>query len=133
VPIEAASDAALPRSVRHGPRITLKCKCGETNYVHYGERWTCDQCGRSWNTLRIPMDQYAEIRKTQLRYRRIPIILSGISLACVIAFIIIGKALAGLLVIALLATTWSMFFRPVHRRRYRQAIAKLPSWEIEPD
>ena len=79
------------------------------------------------------MEQYAAIRKTQLRYRRIPIAVSALSLAAVIAFIIIGKAVAGLLVVALLATTWSMFFRPVHRRRYRQAIANLPSWEIEPD
>ena len=124
---------SIPRSVRRGPRITLTCKCGETNYLHYGEEWTCPKCGRHWNTRRIPMEQYAAIRKTQMRYRRVPIAVSALSLAAVIAFIIVGKAVAGLLIVALLATTWSMFFRPVHRRRYRQAIAKLPSWEIEPD
>ena len=79
------------------------------------------------------MEQYAEIRKTQLRYRRIPIAVSAISLVAVLAFIIVGKPLAGLVVVAFGATAWSMFARPLHRRRYRQAIAQLPSWEIEPD
>jgi hypothetical protein len=131
--IEMTGEEAIPRSVRRGPRITLTCKCGETNYLQYGEQWTCAKCGRHWNTRRIPLEQYAAIRQTQLRYRRIPIAVSMVSLLCVVAFIVVGKPLAGLLVVALLATTWSMFFRPVHRRRYRQAIAKLPSWEIEPD
>ena len=108
----------LPRSIRRGPRITLTCKCGERTYVQYGERWTCPKCSRSWNTRRIPLEQYAALRRTQLRYRRIPLIVSLLSLACIVAF---G------------ATAWSMFARPLHKRRYREALAKLPSWEIEPD
>jgi hypothetical protein len=127
------TEEPLPRSVRKGPRITITCKCGRRQYLHYGERWTCEKCGRSWNTRRIPIEQYAEIRTAQLRYRRIPIAMSVVSLVCVIAFIIVGKPLAGVVVVALGATVWSMFARPLHRRRYRQAIAKLPSWEIEPD
>jgi len=51
----------------------------------------------------------------------------------VIACIVVGKALGGLLVVAILATSWSMFFRPLHRRRYREALADLPTWQIEPD
>jgi len=128
-----AMDGAVPRSVRRGPRITLTCKCGARTYLQYGERWTCEKCGRSWNTLRIPIEQYAEIRKTQLRYRRIPFAISVISLLCVVAFIVVGRPLAGLIIVAFAGTTWSMFARPLHRRRYRQAIAKLPSWEIESD
>jgi len=124
---------ALPRSVRRGPRITLTCKCGEREYLHYGERWTCAKCGRSWNTERIPLDQYAEIRRTQLRFRRVPMAISFLALICVVAFIIIGRAFGGLVVVALCATTWGMFFKPIYTKRYRAALAKLPSWEIEPD
>jgi hypothetical protein len=124
---------ALPRSIRHGPRITLTCKCGERNYLQYGERWTCPKCGRSWNTLRIPLEQYAEIRRTQLKFRRVPLAVSAISLACVVAFVVAGRALGGLVLVAFAVTAWSMFARPFHKRRYREAIAKLPSWEIEPD
>jgi hypothetical protein len=128
-----ATDSELPRSVRRGPRITLTCKCGERNYVKYGELWTCDKCGKRWNTMRIPVEQYAEIRATQLRFRRVPIVISVLSLVCVVAFVIAGKAFGGLILVGFAATAWSMFARPFHKRKYREAIAKLPSWEIKPD
>jgi hypothetical protein len=127
------TETALPRSVRRGPRITLTCKCGERNYLRYGERWTCAKCGRTWNTRQIPLEQYAEIRRTQLRFRRIPITISVLALICVITFIIMGKAFGGLIVVAFGASAWSMFARPLHKRRFRKAIADLPSWEIEPE
>ena len=123
----------IPRSVRRGPRITVTCECGEREYVRYGERWTCAKCGRTWNTSRIPIDQYAALRATQLRYRRVPIAISVVALICVVACVIIGKAFGGLLVVALFATTWNLFFAPRYRRRYREALGKLPSWTIEPD
>ncbi|MGI8863134.1 MAG: hypothetical protein ACR2JH_01840 [Solirubrobacteraceae bacterium] len=128
-----ATETALPRSIRRGPRITLTCKCGERNYLRYGERWTCGKCGRTWNTRKIPVEQYAEIRRTQLRYRRIPIMISVIALICVITFIVMGKAFGGLIVVAFGASAWSMFARPLHKKRFRRAIADLPSWEIEPE
>jgi hypothetical protein len=123
----------IPRSVRRGPPITLTCECGETRHLRYGDRWTCEKCARSWDTAKIPVDQYAAIRSTQLRFRRAPIAISVLALAAVIACIVVGKALGGLLVVAILATSWSMFFRPLHRRRYREALADLPTWQIEPD
>ena len=125
--------ATIPKSVRRGPPITLTCECGETRYLRYGERWTCEKCSRSWDTAKIPVDHYAAIRRTQLRFRRVPLVISVLALACVVAFIIVGKALGGLLLVAVVATTWSMFFRPLHRRRYREALADLPTWQIEPD
>jgi hypothetical protein len=79
------------------------------------------------------MEQYAAIRRTQLRYRRIPLAVSVISLICILVFIVLGKAFAGLIIVAFAATAWSMFVRPLHRRRFRQAISNLPSWEIEPE
>jgi hypothetical protein len=124
---------AIPRSVRRGPPITVTCECGERRNLRYGERWRCEKCGKTWNTNRIPLEQYAAIRATQMRYRRIPIAISVLVLAAVIACIIAGKALGGLLVVAVMATTWSMFFRPLHRRRYRAALAELPTWKIKPE
>ena len=125
--------ATIPKSVRRGPPITLTCECGETRYLRYGERWKCEKCSRSWDTAKIPVDDYAAIRRTQLRFRRVPLVISVLALACVVAFVIVGKALGGLLLVAVVATTWSMFFRPIHRRRYREALADLPTWQIEPD
>jgi hypothetical protein len=127
------SEPATPRSVRRGPRITLTCHCGEREYLQYGERWTCEKCGRTWDTQRIPLDEYLALRRVQLRYRRIPIAVSAVALACVVGFLVAGKGLAGLVVVAFALTAWSMFARPLHRRRYREAIAQLPSWDIEPE
>jgi hypothetical protein len=132
-PATIPGPTTIPRSVRRGPAITLTCECGESRHLHYGERWTCETCGRSWDTTKIPLDQYAAIRRTQLHYRRVPIAISVLALAAVIACIVVGKALGGLLVVAILASSWSMFFRPLHRRRYREALADLPTWQIEPD
>jgi Flp pilus assembly protein TadB len=131
--VVTSSDTPLPRSIRKGPRITLTCECGERQYLHYGEIWTCEKCGRRWNTERIPVEQYAELRAAQLRYRRTPIIVSTLALVCVIAFVIAGRAVAGLIVIALAATTYGIFVRPTYRRRYQSAMADLPTWKIEPD
>jgi hypothetical protein len=125
--------AALPRSVRRGPPITLTCDCGEQRHLRYGARWTCEGCGKTWNTNRIPIDQYAAIRATQLRFRRVPLAISVFALLAVIACVVVGKALGGLIVVAILATTWSMFFRPLHRRKYRAALAQLPTWKIKPE
>lgn len=126
-------EVALPRSVRRGPLITLTCKCGERRDLRYGERWTCEKCARSWNTRRIPVEQYAEIRRAQLRFRRVPLAISVLSLVCLVAFILLGRAVGGLILVGFAATAWSMFVRPLHKRRYRKELAKLPSWEIEPE
>jgi hypothetical protein len=128
-----ADESDLPRSIRRGPAITIACECGERRYLHYGERWTCEKCGRTWNTRRIPLEEYADLRRTQLRYRRVPLIISAVSLVCVVAFIILGKALGGLLIVAFAATAYSMFLHPLYKRRYREQLAKVPTWKIEPE
>ena len=130
---ESVAPVTIPRSVRRGPKITVSCRCGEQQLLNYGEDWTCEQCGRHWDTKQIPIEQYAAIRSTQLRYRRVPIAISVVALACVIAAVVAGKALGGLLIVGVVATTWSMFFRPMHSRRYRAALAQLPTWTMKPD
>jgi hypothetical protein len=123
----------LPRSIRRGPPITVTCECGERRYLHYGECWCCEKCGRRWNTRSIPLEEYAQLRRTQLRYRRVPLIVSALSLICVVVFILLGKAFGGLIVVAFAVTAWSMFVHPFHKRRYREQLAKLPTWKIEPE
>ncbi|HEY1510349.1 MAG TPA: hypothetical protein VGF93_15175 [Solirubrobacteraceae bacterium] len=131
--LNEGSEPALPRSIRRGPPITITCKCGESRQLHYGERWTCEKCGRSWNTLRIPLEEYADLRRTQLRYRRVPVLVSSISLACIVGSIVAGRALGGLLIVAFGLTAWSMFVHPFHKRRYRERLAQIPTWDIEPE
>jgi hypothetical protein len=130
---QVEGEADLPRSIRRGPPITITCECGERRYLHYGERWHCEKCGRNWSTLRIPVEEYAQLRRTQLRYRAIPLAVSVLALVCVLVFIVIGKAAGGLILVAFAATAWSMFVRPFYKRRYREQLAKIPTWKIEPE
>ncbi|HEX5194914.1 MAG TPA: hypothetical protein VFW09_19120 [Solirubrobacteraceae bacterium] len=130
---ESVAPVSAPRAVRRGPKITVSCRCGAKQYLSYGEQWTCEECGRHWDTNQIPVEQYAAIRSTQLRYRRVPLAISAVALACIVAGVLVGKALGGLIIVAIIATTWSMFFRPIHSRKYRQALAQLPTWTLTPD
>jgi hypothetical protein len=128
-----AAESDLPRSIRRGPAITITCECGEARPLHYGERWTCEKCGRSWNTRRIPLEEYEHLRRTQLRYRWIPLAAAGLVLVSLIALIVLGRAFTGILFAALIAMGWSTYGRPRWKQRYLKAIADRPSWNIEPE
>jgi len=52
----------------------LACECGEKRDLRYGEDWTCEECGRRWDTNQIPPEQYQAIRRTQLRFRVLPVV-----------------------------------------------------------
>ena len=47
----------------------------------YGERWTCEKCGETWNTRRIPLEEDAQLRRIQMRFRWMPL-----AVAAVVAF-----------------------------------------------
>jgi hypothetical protein len=129
----SAADPDLPRSIRRGPPITVGCECGERRDLHYGERWTCEKCGRRWTTLSIPLEEYAALRRTQLRYRWIPLIMAAFVIASLIVLILVGRAFGGILIAALAAVGWSTYGRPIWKRRYLKAIADRPTWKIEPE
>jgi hypothetical protein len=126
--------ANMPRAVRKGPLITLTCECGQRRELHYGDVWKCEKCGKTWNTNRIPLDQYAAIRRTQLRYRLIPLISGLVLLVAVIVFWATGKAYGAIIAVPFLAASYVMFGRPFFRSRYRKSLSKnLPTWEIPPE
>jgi hypothetical protein len=130
----ASTEAELPRSVRRGPLITVTCECGERRELRYGERWQCEGCGRTFDTNKIPLEEYASIRRTQLRYRMFPLISGLLLLAAVIVFFIEGRAWSALIAVPFLLASWTMFGRPFFRSRYRQALSKkVPTWTIESD
>jgi hypothetical protein len=130
----ASRQAELPRSVRKGPPITVTCECGQKRDLQYGEQWQCEGCGRNYDTRKIPLEDYAAIRRTQLRYRLIPLIAGLILLAAMIVFFIAGSAFSGLVLIAFVGASWVMFFRPFFRTRYRKSLGKnLPTWNLKAD
>jgi hypothetical protein len=129
-----SSQAELPRSVRKGPPITVTCECGQKRDLQYGEQWRCEGCGRSYDTRKIPIEEYAAIRRTQLRYRIIPLTASLLLLAATIAFFIAGAAFTGLVLVAFVGASWVMFVRPFFRTKYRKSLGKnLPTWNLKAD
>src|SRR5689334_16055289 len=51
------------------PAITLRCDCGADGRAKYGERWTCESCGRVYDTTEIPEGEYRAVASLDLRYR----------------------------------------------------------------
>ena len=130
----ASTQAELPRSVRKGPLITVKCECGKKRELHYGEQWKCEGCGRRFDTNKIPIEEYAAIRRTQIRYRLFPLVAGIFLLAAVILVWVQGRAFSALAVVAFFVASWGVFGRPFYRSRYRRALSKAtPTWTIKSD
>jgi hypothetical protein len=122
-----------PGTVLRGPPITIKCDCGEKKDLRYGDVWVCESCGKRWNTNQIPREQYDVIRKTQLRFRVLPIALGSLVALIALFFILTGNILSLVLLLPMAILIWFVFIRPTHRRRYREAIKNLPRWELYPE
>lgn len=122
-----------PGSVLRGPPISVSCKCGEKRDLRYGEAWTCERCGRRWNTAQIPAEQYAAIRQTQLRFRVLPVVYGLLVAGVALFFLLTGNIFSLFILLPVGTMAWFFFIQPVHRRRYRRAIADLPRWKLSPE
>ena len=119
-----------PGAVLRGPPITLTCECGERADVPYGKAWGCPSCGRRYDTARIPREDYERIRRTQLRFRILPVAYALVISAIAVFFLVTGNEFSIFFLLPVGLMAWFMLIRPVHRRRYRDAIADLPRWDL---
>ncbi len=126
------ADHERPGTVLRGPPITVTCTCGARRDLTYGDTWDCD-CGRRWNTNQIPAEQYARIRRTQLRFRVLPVALGLTVSLLALFFIITGNIFSLFVLLPLALVGWSAILRPAHRRRYMRAIQDLPRWDLHPE
>jgi Flp pilus assembly protein TadB len=126
-------DWERPGAIVKGPPITVTCECGQKRELGYGERWDCESCGRSWDTGRIPADQYDQIRRLSLRFRAVPIAFGAVVALLAIFFTLTGNIPGVFFLLPTALVSWFVFLRPLHRRRYRRAIKTLPRWELRAD
>jgi hypothetical protein len=122
-----------PGWILRGPPIAVTCECGEKRDLRYGEAWTCESCGRRWDTEQIPAQQYEAIRRLQLRFRILPVLFGLIVAGAAIFFTLTGNIFSVFVLLPTAMMSWFTFVRPTHRRRYRNAIAELPRWELHPE
>lgn len=119
-----------PGVVLKGPPITVTCECGEKRELAYGARWECESCGRSYDTSRIPREQYDEIRKLSLRYRALPVVYAVVVAVVALVFMLTGNVPGVFFLFPVALISWFIFIRPVHRKRYRAALKRLPRWQL---
>jgi hypothetical protein len=122
-----------PGAVLGGPPISVACECGEKRDLAYGDAWTCERCGRRWDTNQIPREEYEVVRRTQLRFRVLPVVLGLLVAGLAIFFTLTGNVFSVFFLLPVALSVWFVFLRPMHRRRYRAAIANLPRWELKPE
>ena len=113
------------------PAITLRCDCGAEGRAAYGEVWTCAKCGRSYDTSRIPADDYDAVAALDRRYRR-----WSRALMVVLALIILAVAITGHVItifagLSVVLLSWFLYIKPVIHRRHKRAVSALTrSWEL---
>jgi hypothetical protein len=113
----ASKQAELRRSVRKGPLITVTCKCGQAAQLHYGEQWKCPRCGRKFDTSEIPREEYAALRRQQLRVRVFPLVAMVLLVVAVIVLFVVGRPFAAIVAIPFLIVVWNLLVRPRLRSR----------------
>ena len=115
-----------------GPPITVKCECGAIEHVPYGDVWTCEQCGRRWNTGQISAAEYDGILREMKRFR-----VSAIAAALVFALVFTVLALvvsqALFLLLPVVLSAWYIWYMPLWRRRVRRRARNLPTWHLTPE
>lgn len=114
------------------PPITIRCDCGATGDVAYGERWECETCGRSWNTLQIPAEEYEGLLR-RVRHHQFEVLAMAIVAAAVLIPLIVGFGSRYILLTPLLLAAWLFLVLPAWRRRYRRTAREAPKWDLHPE
>lgn len=104
--------------------------CGRKAKLRYGDTWTCGDCQRTWNTRRVPRAEYDAIRRMQLRYRLLPVILGLVVVSAAAFFTLTGNGRGVFVLLPVALTAWFVFLRPPLRRRYRKVVARRQKWRI---
>jgi hypothetical protein len=70
------------------PPITIKCECGESREVPYGDRWRCEACGRSWDTQQIPAEEYEDLLRRMRRHELEALAATALAAAIMVPLIV---------------------------------------------
>lgn len=128
----SADECALQSDGVGSPPITINCECGETKQVAYGERWTCDRCGRAWNTRQIPAEEYEGLLR-RLRRHKLEVLAAAAIVAAVLIPLIVVVSARFIAVVPIVMAFWLFLFLPFWRRRYRRTAHDAPRWQLHPE
>ena len=111
------------------PPITVTCECGESRDLAYGERWRCERCGRTYDTNRIPAEEYDSLLRTVRRHRMEAVAL-GLALVATFVVLIVVVSNTFVYLIPIVAGVWLFLYLPMWRRRVRSAARNAPRWQL---
>lgn len=120
-------------AVLRGPPITVTCDCGRSGSPAYGESWTCDGCCRTFDTRRIPREEYEAVRRMTLRFRALPVAVGATVVALAVLFTLTSNVGGVFFLLPSALLGWFTILRPAHRRRYRARMGDLPRWDLRAD
>ena len=115
-----------------GAPITVRCDCGAVEHVPYGDTWTCQTCGRRWNTTQIPEADYWGIMR-EMRGYRLQVLVASVVVAAVFAVLFITVGTRFLPLALLVMGFWFLVYMPRWRKKVRLRARNLPRWELEPE
>ena len=114
------------------PPITIKCECGESKDVVYGQRWVCEVCHRSWNTQQIPAEEYEGLLRRVRRHKLEALAAAAIAAAVLVPLIVVVSS-GFVYLIPMVMVLWLFVLLPFWRRRYRRTARDAPRWELHPE
>jgi hypothetical protein len=124
--------ARVDSPAMRGPPITVRCECGEVRHVPYGDRWTCERCGRTWNTAQIPAGEYHAIMR-DMRNLRLSVIGVAVGLAAVFGLLALLVSESLFLLLPVVLAAWFILYMPRWRRLARRRARSLPTWDLHPE
>jgi len=110
--------------------ITLTCDCGQIGYARYGERWTCPDCSRTWDTSQIPNEEYAQLVSSVRRYRLLALGPPVLFAAILIPLAILVGIQFGLLFFVLVLAYGIFVIPRVRERATRSVRESTRSWNL---
>src|SRR5689334_5000011 len=112
--------------------MTVTCDCEAVRLLAYGERWTCEGCGRQWDTNKIPAAEYWGVMREMRRYRLVAI---GAALALAVTFALLAFLASHrlLLLLPIVTAGWLLVSTPRWRRLVTRRARSLPSWPPDPE
>jgi hypothetical protein len=115
-----------------GPPIHVICDCGEERDLSYGETWTCERCGKRWNTQQIPLEEYQGLTRELRRLRFATIGLAVLVVAVLLPLVFfVNEAL--LFLVPILLAMGAILLGPLWKKRVRRLVAERPRWELHPE
>ena len=112
------------------PPITITCDCKAVAAIRYGDRWTCETCGKTWDTSQIPSTEFEALLQSIRRYRLLTV---GPPLALAVVLVPLAVLLDvrfAFLLFVLVLAHGLLVLPQLRRRATRRVLEAAPRWEL---